>query len=66
MTADIIPIVSRQEPRFGVEFVCIGCGRHVYAAVHFGNARMCFGCQRLGVAEHLEFLAWQERKDKSP
>jgi hypothetical protein len=57
MAADIIPIVSRQAPHFQVEIDCIGCGQSVYAPVHFGNKRLCFLCQRLGVQEHLELMA---------
>lgn len=59
MSAEVIPIITRQKPRFGLEFDCVGCDHHVYAAVHFGSVRMCFMCQRLGVEEHKKLLAWQ-------
>jgi hypothetical protein len=34
--------------RYGHEFQCIGCDRHVIAFVHHGHARLCLMCQELG------------------
>ena len=49
MTAEVVPIITRQPVRVGYEFQCRGCLSDVYAAVHYGDAHLCLTCQTVGI-----------------